>query len=112
MNSGQRTGLLIRAGALAALLLLGACGREPEGDAVGQAKPALPPAIIPPAEVADPAEPPSYEVGIATAAAERKHAKEQCAETPERERKTCEKEAEAAFSSAEAGLEDLRGNQQ
>ncbi len=102
----------MRAGALAALLLLGACDREPKVDTVEQAKPALPPAIIPPAEVADPAEAPSYEVGIATAAAERKHARDQCAETPERERKACEKEADATYSNAEAGLEDLRGNQQ
>ncbi len=112
MNTGRRTGLFMRAGALAALLLLGACDREPEVDTVEQAKPALPPAIIPPAEVADPAAPPSYEVGIATAASDRNRAKEKCTEKSGRLRALCEAEADAAFSSAEAGLEDLRGNQQ
>ena len=112
MNTGRQTELFMRAGALAALLLLGACDPEPNSAAVEKAMPALPPAIIPPAEVADPAEPPSYEVGIATAAAERKHARDQCAEKSERLRAICETEADAAFADAEAGLEDLRGNQQ
>ena len=41
MNTGRQTGLFMRAGALAALLLLGACDREPEVYTVEQAKPAL-----------------------------------------------------------------------
>ena len=89
-----------------------ACGRQAEVTAVEQPKPALPPAIIPPSEAEEPAGPPSYEVGIATAAADRNRAKEQCAEKSERLRAICEAEADAAFTSAEAELEDLRGNQQ
>jgi hypothetical protein len=111
MKSSGTTGLFMRVGSLSAMMLLCACGRAPEADAVEQAKPALPPAIIPPAEVADPAEPPSYEVGIATAAADRNRAKQKCAEKSERLRAICEAEADAAFTSAQSGLEDLRGNQ-
>jgi hypothetical protein len=112
MISPGKKARFLQAGALAALLLLVACEKAPEASVVDQAKDSLPPAIIQPAEVADPAEPPSYEVGIATAAADRNRAKESCAEKSERLRAMCDAEADAAFASAEAELEDLRGNQQ
>jgi hypothetical protein len=111
MKSSGKTGHFVRVGSLAALMLLCACGKAPEADAVTQAKPSVPPAIIAPAEDADPAGPPSYEVGIATAAADRNRAKEKCAEKSERLRAICEAEADAAFTTAEAELQDLRGNQ-
>lgn len=72
----------------------------------------LAPPLVPPSEGADPAEPPSYEVGIATAAAERNHVKEKCADLPKLERETCEASADATFATAQSGLTDLRGNQQ
>ncbi len=80
--------------------------------AVEDPRPPLPPAIVPPQEGADPAEPPSYEVAIATAAADRKHAKEKCAEKSASERKACEADADAAYQAAESTLEVLRGNQE
>ncbi len=112
MKSRKQSVYFTGAGALAALLLLGACERAPEANMVAQAKDSLPPAIIAPAEVADAAEPPSYEVGIATAAAERNRAKEKCDGMPEAERATCEAAADAAYETAGAELDDLRGNQQ
>jgi len=102
----------LRAGSLAAFMLLGACEKAPEAGAVEQADDSLPQPIIPPSEVSDPSERPSYEVGSATAAANRNRAKENCAEKSERLRAMCEADADAAFASAQAGLEDLRGNQQ
>ena len=101
---------------LANLLLLGACGRSPD-NAAALATPAkdsgaIAPAIIPPSEVADPTAPPSYEVGIASAAADRNNALERCASQPEAVRAQCEQEANAAFAEVESGLQDLRGNQQ
>jgi hypothetical protein len=68
------------------------------------------PAIIPPDEVADPAEPPSYEVAIASAAAQRNTALRRCAAQPEAVRAQCEQEANAAFAEAESDLQNLRGN--
>jgi hypothetical protein len=58
---------------LSALLALGACGKTSPGivDAAATSTPDVAPPIIPPDEVANPAEPPSYEVGIAAAAASR-----------------------------------------
>jgi len=72
----------------------------------------LAPAIIPPDEVADPREPPSYEVAIASAAANRNTALARCAKQPEAVRTQCEQEANAAFADAESKLQDLRGNQE
>jgi hypothetical protein len=112
MRSSDISAYFVAAGALAALLLLGACERAPEAAAFEQANNALPPAIIPPSEVPNLAAPPSYEVGIASAAADRNRAKAKCAEKPERIRAMCEAEADVDFANAEAELEDLRGNQQ
>ncbi len=95
-----------------ALLALGACSEAGPGadDAVARNTPAIAPAIIPPDEVANPAEPPSYEVGIATAAATRNRSLERCATQPEAVRTQCEQEANAAFLQSETDLQDLRGN--
>ena len=101
---------------MTALLLLGACGRtaDPGLTAATSAdsSPAIPPAIIPPDEVANPTEPPSYEVGIASAAAQRNKALERCATQPEAVRTQCEQEANAAFAEDDAKLQDLRGNKE
>jgi hypothetical protein len=108
---------------LVILSALAACGGKAEvGDATANpasAASAAPkplqqvvPAIIPPDEVADPTEPPSYEVAIASAAATRNHALERCTHQPEAVRTQCEQEANAAFADAEAGLQNLRGNQE
>ena len=101
---------------LSTLVLLGACGRDPDNAAGVTASPkdspAIAPAIVEPGEVADPTVPPSYEVGIASAAADRNNAIERCATQPEAVRTQCEQEANAAFAEVESGLQDLRGNQQ
>ena len=99
----------------ATLLLLAACGGGSpksgmETSASGQ-DPAIAPPIIAPDEVADPAQPPSYEVAIAGAAAERNASQERCAKQPEAVRAQCEQEANAAFADNQADLEHLRGNQ-
>ena len=98
-----------------ALLALGACARSADPDAADAASSNLPPiapAIIPPDEVANPTEPPSYEVSIASVAAERNKALERCATQPEAVRTQCEQEANAAFSESESKLQDLRGNKE
>jgi uncharacterized lipoprotein len=102
---------------LSTLLLLAACGRPPNppqpasADSEDVAAP-IAPAMIPPEEFADPKEPPSYEVAIATAAADRNKAIERCHAQPQAVRTQCEQEANAAFGDAQKQLEDLRGNQQ
>ncbi len=101
------------ASTFAILLLFGACGGkspQPADEAPAAAVADVAPAIIPPNEVADPAAPPSYEVAIAGAAAERNNARERCGQQPESVRTQCEQEANAAFSEAQADLDDLRGN--
>jgi hypothetical protein len=99
--------------ALLALVFLGACDRVPAGERqASEETESLPPPIVPPAETSDAEEAPSYEVAIATAAAERNRAKKKCAELQEVERTTCESEADSAFSTASSDLESLRGNQQ
>lgn len=113
-------------GLLIAALLLAACGQEAEVEAANAAAPndaaaaddataareAIAPALLAPSEVADPAEPPSYEVAIASAAADRNKSLERCLHQPEAVRTQCEQEANSAFAEREAGLQDLRGNQQ
>lgn len=98
----------------ATLLLLGACGGEspePAADASAATPlPAIAPPIVSPHEAGDPVEPPSYEVAIASAAAEHNAAQDRCAEQPEAVRAQCAQEANAAFSEARADLERLRGN--
>ena len=103
---------------VAALAMLSACGQKADVGAAGTsaadppAPPSIAPAIIPPDEVADPTEPPSYEVSIASAAAERNNALARCAKQPEAVRTQCEQEANAAYADAEQDLENLRGNQE
>jgi len=108
--------------ALAAICLCAACGGgtpEPASDARAVAppsataspgEPAIAPAIVQPEEIADPAQPPSYEVAIASATAEHNNAKKRCAAQPESVRAQCEQEANAAFSEAREDLDRLRGN--
>lgn len=109
--TGQNAHFL-HAGGLAALLLLCACAKAPETGIASNDGNAVPPAILPPSEVADPDAAPSYEVGIATAAADRNRAKEKCAEKSERLKAMCEAEADVEFANSESELQDLRGNQQ
>ena len=99
---------------ISALLALNACGNADPADidAAATSKPDVAPAIIPPDEVANPAEPPSYEVSIASAAATRNKALERCATQPEAVRTQCEQEAHAAFVENEKDLQDLRGNKE
>jgi hypothetical protein len=106
--------------ALAALFCLcAACGGkapEPARDAGAAAlpstdAPAIAPAIVQPDEIGDPAQPPSYEVAIASSAAGHNKAKERCATQPQAVRAQCEQEANAAFSEAREDLDRLRGNQ-
>lgn len=106
----------------ALLLILGACGGKADPGAVAAtttaaapaiaSEPAVAPAIISPSEVADPTEPPSYEVAIASAAAEHNKALERCGNQPDAVRTQCEQEANAAFSESESALQDLRGNKE
>jgi hypothetical protein len=101
--------------AFATFILLCACGgKSPEIAAEASAEAPLPPvapAIVPPQEIADPTQPPSYEVAIASAAADHNAAKERCARQPEAMRARCEQEANAAFTETRSDLDDLRGNQ-
>jgi hypothetical protein len=106
--------------AAAALLVLAACGREAPPPAAADATPGAPPAdslpvvpaIVSPDETVDPAARPSYEVAIASAAAEHNNAKRRCETQPEAVRTQCEQEANAAFGESKQDLEGLRGNQQ
>jgi len=109
---------------MSALLALGACARSADPDfsvssadpgassADSKNLPAVAPAIVPPDETADPKEPPSYEVSIASVAAQRNKALERCATQPEAVRTQCEQEANAAFAESESKLQDLRGNKE
>jgi hypothetical protein len=104
----NRNGLL-----LPVLLALAACGSPTAPPAASVAPPTdqgIAPPIVSPEEIVDPAEPPSYEVGIASAAADRNRALERCAGQPEAVRTTCEQEANAAFADVEKNLENLRGD--
>jgi hypothetical protein len=103
---------------LAALALLAACGAPPAEppaakmpDIADAASP-IAPAILAPEETSAPAEPPSYEVAIASAAADHNKALDRCKLQPEAVRVQCEQEANAAFSETRDSLQDLRGNQQ
>jgi hypothetical protein len=103
--------------ALAFLCLCAACGGDtpesaPDARAVASpsAKAPIAPAIVQPEEIGDPALPPSYEVAIATTAANHNNAKRRCAAQPESVRAQCEQEANAAFTEAREDLERLRGN--
>lgn len=111
-----RKGFRLAPLALIAPFVLGACDGEPAAalpperavkDSIDVA-----PALIAPSETADPAEPPSYEVAIASAAAIRNKALARCTQQPEIVRPQCEQEANAAFVESETSLQDLRGNQQ
>jgi hypothetical protein len=101
---------------MSALVALAACGQKTEVASTGStppdAKPSpqIVPAIIPPDEVADPTEPPSYEVSLASAAANRNTALARCLNQPAAVRTECEQEANAAFAEVETKLQDLRGN--
>jgi len=100
---------------LALIALLSACAREERAEPVLDARDVaakIAPPITAPDESADPAQPPSYEVSIAAAAAVHNKALERCARQPEAVRTQCEQEANAAFAEAESSLETLRGNQQ
>ncbi len=68
-----------------------------------------PPLVIPGEGTADP-QPPSYEVSIASVAADHNKALARCTQQPEAVRTQCEQEANAAFSDAQQSLESLRGN--
>jgi len=101
--------------AFATLLLVAACGgkaADPALEATAAEPPGITPDIISPHEAADPTEPPSYEVAIASAAAVHNAATDRCTRQPEAVRAQCQQEANAAFSEAKTGLERLRGNQQ
>ena len=104
-----------RNGLLIAAFLLCACDASgPVETLPADERPDLPiaPALIEPGEVADPTDPPSYEVAIASAAADRNKAVARCAAQSELVRVRCEQEANAAFVEARDDLQDLRGNQQ
>ena len=99
---------------IAALLALAGCGRTPDVAPAPQPGesdlPELAPAITSPEEISDPVQPPSYEVAVASAAANRNKALERCATQPDAVRTQCEQEANAAFSKADSDLQHLRGN--
>jgi hypothetical protein len=99
------------------LTLLAGCAREEAGTAAPPAAGSdavadVAPPIVSPEESADPAQPPSYEVSIASAAADHNKALERCATQPEAVRTQCEQEANAAFAETESALQPLRGNQE
>jgi hypothetical protein len=111
--------------AMCILAALAACADKDAGELaaspapvaeVAESAPAAPPplipAIIPPEEAADPTEPPSYEVALASAAATHNQALSRCAKQPQAVRTQCEQEANAAFADAREKMKDLRGNQE
>jgi hypothetical protein len=100
-------------------ITLAACGRETADIPASAAATAtevdpagLAPPLLPPGDGVDPVQPPSYEVAIATAAANHNKSLARCAEQPESVRVQCEQEANAAFAGAQSDLEPLRGNQE
>jgi hypothetical protein len=102
---------------LATLCLLAACGGAPTEQVAARPDfddPAsqLAPAILAPEESGAPTGPPSYEVGIASAAADHNKALDRCKSQPEAVRTQCEQEANAAFVEVQDQLQDLRGNTQ
>ncbi len=109
--------------ATAAALVLAACDRTPP--AAAPAPPAespaaradaqdptggLAPPLVIPGENAVDSQPQSYEVSIASAAADHNNALDRCTRQPEAVRTQCEQEANAAFFDAQQSLETLRGN--
>ena len=102
-----------------AILALSACDRAPvvadapppEEEALDPTGGLAPPLLVP-GENTVPSEPPSYEVSIASVAADHNKALERCARQPQSVRTQCEQEANAAFADAEKNLEPLRGNQE
>ena len=102
--------------ALAAFGLV-ACERSPEVAATPKENASDPtdgraPPLVVPGENTPSPEPPSYEVSIASAAADHNRALDRCKQQPEAVRTQCEQEANAAFAETEASLEPLRGNQE
>ena len=100
---------------IALLVLLAACAREERAEPASDAEDSaatIAPAIVAPGDSADPAQPPSYEVSIASAASGHNKALERCAQQPRSVRTQCEQEANAAFAEVQTSLEPLRGNQE
>ena len=101
-----------------AVLALSACERSPvvaDAPAPQEAQDptgGLAPPLLVPGSNTTPSGPPSYEVSIASAAADHNNALERCARQPESVRAQCEQEANAAFVDVEKSLEPLRGNQE
>lgn len=97
--------------------LLSACTREeqaqprpaPDEDPVAAE---VAPAIVPALEATDAGAPPSYEVAIASAAANRNQELERCAQQPKAVHTQCQQAANAAFAEATSTLKPLRGNQE
>jgi LmbE family N-acetylglucosaminyl deacetylase len=113
---------------LVAMLAMAACERAPQ-PAEAEPEPPGPASEPVPAEATDPTgglapplltpgentpspQEPSYEVSIASVAAEHNNALKRCATQPEAVRTQCEQEANAAFADARTNLETLRGNQE
>jgi hypothetical protein len=109
--------------AVTAVLALAACDRAPvaAAPALPPAAPAAPadpqdptgglaPPLVIPGENLDAPQPPSYEVSIASAAAEHNKALERCMKQPDAVRTQCQQEANSAFAEAQQSLETLRGN--
>ncbi|MGH8251976.1 MAG: hypothetical protein ACREVI_15005 [Steroidobacteraceae bacterium] len=113
----NRCRLALISGALALLAVAG-CERPSTTEAISQRAPApaveapVPTAPVPAPDPDDAMDGASYEVGIATAAANRKRAHEQCELRPETERDACNAGVEADWDVAKATVDDLRGEQQ
>jgi len=102
---------------LAAALASAACGRTPGAAAPPPSEApdptgGLAPPLVVPGENTPPSQAPSYEVSIASAAADHNQALARCAQQPQVVRTQCEQEANAAFADVEKSLEPLRGNQE
>ncbi len=98
---------------LALLTLLSACAREDRAEAAldaGDTSGGVAQPILAPDDVADQAQPPSYEVSIASAASDHNKAIDRCTRQPESVRTQCEQEAKVSFAEAERSIAPLRGN--
>jgi hypothetical protein len=100
-------------------LLVGACGSSERGGDAHQAEAASVATALSPDPGPVAAQPaasdpdtPSYEIAIATAAANRNHARAECEKRSGVERETCLAEVEKQWETTRAALETSRGQQQ
>jgi hypothetical protein len=89
-------------------MLLGACAPDTAGPTKAAAPSSAPIAHAPKATAAVADDGPSYEVSIASAAADRAHALDECSSKSKPQRAACTQAADAAFNDAKGAAEIKR----